>query len=95
VFQERQGRSRRLQHHAALLGGQHSECKVEDLATSAYLRLTRILSSSKVDAMARAAKHDEKLGYATVPLTITFGTLEDKNVFKDKARDLGLTKCTK
>ena len=67
-----------------------SACKVEDLATSAYLRLTRIMSSSKVDAMARAAKHDEKLGYATVPLTINFGTLEDKNVFKDKARDLGL-----
>ena len=48
------------------------------------------MSSSKVDAMARAAKHDEKLGYATVPLTINFGTLEDKNAFKDKARDLGL-----
>ena len=32
-----------------------SACKVEDLATSAYLRLTRIMSSSKVDAMARAA----------------------------------------
>jgi hypothetical protein len=67
-----------------------STCKVEDLATSAYLRLTRIMSSSKVDAMARAAKHDEKLGYLTVPLTINFGTLEDKNVFKEKARDLGL-----
>jgi hypothetical protein len=66
-------------------------CKVEHLATSAYLRLTRILSSSKVDAMARAAKHDEKLGYATVPLTINFGTLEDKNAFKDKVRDSGLT----
>ena len=58
--------------------------------TSAYLRITSILNSSKVDAMARAAKVDDKLGYATVPLTITFGTLEDKNVFKDKARDLGL-----
>ena len=67
-----------------------TSCKMEDLATSAYLRLTRVLSSSKVDAMARNSKHEEKLGYTTVPLTITFGTLEDKSVFKDKARDLGL-----
>jgi hypothetical protein len=67
-----------------------SECKMEDVATSAYLRLARIMSSSKVDDMARIAKLDEKLGYNSVPLTITFGTLEDKNAFKDSARNLGL-----
>ena len=67
-----------------------SSCKLENIATSAYLRLSRALSSSKVDAMARQAKHDQRLGYTTVALTITFGSLEDKNTFKDKARDLGL-----
>ena len=67
-----------------------SSCKMENIATSAYLKLSRALSSSKVDAMARQAKHDQRLGYTTVALTITFGSLEDKNTFKDKARDLGL-----
>jgi hypothetical protein len=45
---------------------------MEDLATSAYLRLARIMNSSKVYAMARIAKLDEKLGYNSVPLCITF-----------------------
>ena len=67
-----------------------SSCKMENIATSAYLKLSRALSSSKVDAMARQAKHDQRLGYTTVALTITFASLEDKNTFKDKARDLGL-----
>ena len=48
------------------------------------------MDSSKVDAMAREAKHDAKLGYKTVALCITFGTLEDKNAFKDAARSLEL-----
>ena len=67
-----------------------SNCKMESIATSSYLKLSRALSSAKVDAMAKQAKHDQRLGYTTVALTITFASLEDKNTFKDKARDLGL-----
>jgi hypothetical protein len=63
---------------------------MEHYATSAYLRLVRAMDSSKVDAMGREAKHDTKLGYKTIPLWITFGTLEDKNAFKDAARSLEL-----
>ena len=44
------------------------------------------MDSSKV----REAKHDAKLGYKTIPLCITFATLEDKNAFKDSARSLDL-----
>ena len=40
--------------------------------------------------MARIAKLDEKLSYNSVPLCITFRTLEDKNTFKESARNLGL-----
>ena len=67
-----------------------SVCKIEHFATSAYLQLVRAMDSSKVDAMGRDAKHDTKLGYKTIPLCITFGTLEDKNAFKDSARSLEL-----
>ena len=45
-----------------------SECKMEHIVTSAYLRLARAMDSSKVDTMGREAKHDTKLGYKTVPL---------------------------
>ena len=48
------------------------------------------MDSSKVDAMGREAKQDAKLGYKTIPLCITFATLEDKNAFKDSARSLDL-----
>ena len=67
-----------------------SVCNMEHIATSAYLRLVRAMDSSKVDAMGREAKQDTKLGYKTIPLCITFGTLEDKNAFKDAARSLEL-----
>ena len=61
---------------------------MEHIATSAYLRLARAMDSGKVDAMDREAKQDNKLGYKTIPLCITFGTLEDTNTFKDSARSL-------
>ena len=67
-----------------------SECKMKNLATSAYLRLARVMDSSKVDAMGREAKQDAKLGYKTIPLCITFATLEDKNALKVSARSLDL-----
>ena len=44
-----------------------SECKMENLATSAYLRLARTMDSSKVDAMGREAKQDANFGYKTIP----------------------------
>ena len=67
-----------------------SECTLEDLAASPYLRMARILDSCKVDAMAREAKMDTIVGHKTVALCITFGTIEDKNAFKDVARSLEL-----
>ena len=67
-----------------------SDCTLEDLAASHFLRMARILDSCKVDAMAREAKMDTVVGYKTVSLCITFGTVEDKNAFKDAARSLEL-----
>ena len=49
--------------------------KMENIATSAYLRLARTMDSIKVDAMGREAKQDTKLGYKTIPLCITFASL--------------------
>ena len=63
---------------------------MENIATSAYLRLARTMDSSKVDAIGREAKQDAKLGYKTTPFCITFATLEDKNAFKDSARSIEL-----
>ena len=54
---------------------------MENLATSAYLRLARVMDSSKVDAMGREANQDTKLVYKTIPLCITFATLEKKSIF--------------
>ena len=50
------------------------------------------MDSSKVDAMGREAKQDTKLGYKTIPLCITFGTLDDKNAFKKEERSLDLNR---
>ena len=54
---------------------------MENLANSAYLRLARVMDSSKVDAMGREANQDTKLVYKTIPLCITFATLEKKSIF--------------
>ena len=47
-------------------------------------------TTTNPDVITCKVKHDAKLGYKTVPLCITFGTLEDKNAFKDAARSLEL-----
>jgi len=76
--------------HKAEASKKLSDCTMEDLAASQFLRMARILDSCKVDAMAREAKMDTLVGYKTVSLCLTFGTIEDKNAFKDTARTLEL-----
>ena len=51
---------------------------MEYIATSSYLRIARVIDSSKVDAMGREAKGGTNLGYKTIPLCITFATMVDK-----------------
>ena len=61
------------------------------MAKNKYLRLMRIASSAKVDTLGREARMDQKLGYKTIPINLSFGTLEDKNYFREETKALGMT----
>jgi hypothetical protein len=63
---------------------------LETVAKSKYLKLVRAVDSSKFEAMGKEAKLDAILGYKTIPLCITFASVEDKNTFKDSAKGLAV-----
>ena len=67
-----------------------TNCSIKELAESKYLNICTILESTKVDVLGKEPKVDSHLGYKTIPICLTFPSVEAKNKLKDISKSLNL-----